>query len=1060
MTRREVTNAMASSPMFFLLLSFLLSVIHAESSVPRYNTTAGPLAGRLNVHLVPHTHDDVGWLKTVDQYFIGSNNSIQVASVQYILDTVMEKLLENPDRKFIYVEQAFFQRWWRQQDFRKQGLVRQLIRRGQLEFINGGWCMHDEATTHYIDMIDQTTLGHRYLKDIFGVIPRVAWQLDPFGHSAVQGYLLSAEAGFDAVFFARADYQDIAKRRIDRSMEFIWRGSKSLGSTAEVFGGAMHHHYDPPEGFRYDIKDPDPPIQDDPFMYDVNVKERVDAFVEASLSQAEQFRTNHVMWAMGEDFAYSNAQTWFKNMDKLIHYVNADGRVNAFYSTPSLYVNSKHEANETWPIKTGDFFPYANDVHNFWTGYFTSRPTFKGYVRSSSAFLQTVRQLEVFIGRKKHGLTTDSLEEAMAIVQHHDAVSGTERQHVSNDYAKRLHIGEMEAQHIFVRALESLTVNLSQTPSEILDTEILRPESRNMREVEKEKASAAHESFLKLKRCPLLNISHCPPSQVDLSSGKTLVVVIYNPLAWNRKEIVSFPVLNKAVSVKDGNGVSIPSQVTSVGHLSTSQRLFYTEAYEGTKASHKQPAPYNLYFEVDVPPLGISTYFVSSSQPNLQGTAVAGKEENLLNNDMEMVTIGGYKRGIKLTFSKTTGLLTDMDSGDNNKIEQGLLWYNGSNGIEAGPQASGAYIFRPNSSNPYPLWSTDSPVTLKVVRGPLVEEVRQKFSSWASQVVRTFPGKTHAEVQYSIGPIPIDDDFGKEVISRFNTTISSGRIFYTDSNGRDYLKRVVDTREDWELNVTDPVAGNYYPVNAGIYLTDGTKDFSILVDRSIGAASLRDGHVELMLHRRLLYDDHKGVGEALNETVCVKKPPHCQGLTVTGKYYVQLAPSQEAARWRRQLTQRVLMPLQLAFTEEEADVGSGWKDKHSIRFSASEGFELPPNVVIITLQELDNKRVLLRLAHIFEIGEDTELSTIATVDLKKLFAQFEIIEVVEMSLTANQKKESMSPLQWNVEGEDITRKGEIEKESLLRGKPHKEGVSVVELGPMEIRTYSLALSPK
>lgn len=28
------------------------------------------------------------------------------------------------------------------------------------------------------------------------------------------------------------------------------------------------------------------------------------------------------MWTMGEDFAYEYANTWFKQIDKLIHYVN------------------------------------------------------------------------------------------------------------------------------------------------------------------------------------------------------------------------------------------------------------------------------------------------------------------------------------------------------------------------------------------------------------------------------------------------------------------------------------------------------------------------------------------------------------------------------------------------------------------------------------------------------------------------------------------------------------------------------------------------------------------
>ena len=53
------------------------------------------------------------------------------------------------------------------------------------------------------------------------------------------------------------------------------------------------------------------------------------------------------MWTMGEDFAYENANTWFKQMDKLIHYVNKDSYVNALYSTSMIYNLQKHAANES-----------------------------------------------------------------------------------------------------------------------------------------------------------------------------------------------------------------------------------------------------------------------------------------------------------------------------------------------------------------------------------------------------------------------------------------------------------------------------------------------------------------------------------------------------------------------------------------------------------------------------------------------------------------------------------------------------------------------------------------
>jgi len=55
--------------------------------------------GFVNVHLIPHTHDDVGWLKTVDQYFYGKKNEIQVAAVQHIIDSVVEELAKKPQRR-------------------------------------------------------------------------------------------------------------------------------------------------------------------------------------------------------------------------------------------------------------------------------------------------------------------------------------------------------------------------------------------------------------------------------------------------------------------------------------------------------------------------------------------------------------------------------------------------------------------------------------------------------------------------------------------------------------------------------------------------------------------------------------------------------------------------------------------------------------------------------------------------------------------------------------------------------------------------------------------------
>lgn len=996
----------------------LASVV--ESMFTTYNTSAKIVPGKLNVHLVAHTHDDAGWLKTVDQYYVGSNNSIQGACVQNILDSLMPALMADKNRKFVYVEQAFFERWWREQSEAVQNIVKDFVKSGQLEFINGGMVMHDEAATHYIDMIDQTTLGHQFLKKEFGVTPRVGWQIDPFGHSAVQAYLLGAEVGFDSLFFARIDYQDREKRMAEKSLEVVWQGSKSLGATAQIFTGAFWQgNYEPPDGFHFEVNDDSPIVQDDPTLFDYNVEDRVNAFVAAAMSQANVTRTNHIMWTMGTDFKYQYAHTWFRQMDKLIHYVNLDGRVNALYSTASIYTDAKYATQESWPTKTDDFFPYADRVNAYWTGYFTSRPALKRYVREMSGYYMAARQLEYFIGRSKSGPNTDTLADALAIAQHHDAVTGTEKQHVADDYAKRLSIGYQEAEAVVASSIGCLTQRSS--------------------------ATGCQNPMTKFQQCPLINISYCPASETDLSHGKNLIVVVYNPLGWKREDIIRIPVKNEDVVVRDYEGREIESQILPISDVQLSINNFHLASYLGVTV--RDAPKYWLAFAASVPPLGFSTFTVSGVKgAKLTRSSVYTSQGN------KKFSFDIGSETLKLTLSEKSGKLTYQNKQRNlgkKTVEVSYGFYPGYNGTEKDPQASGAYVFRPNGTY---VMQSKGKIQSTVMRGPLIDEVHQQINSWIHQITRVYKNKEHVEVEYMVGPIPVEDGIGKEVVAKLSTGMQSNKTFYTDSNGRDFIERIRDYRSDWDLQVNQPVAGNYYPVNLGIYLHDDISEFSVLVDRSVGGSSILDGQIELMLHRRLLKDDGRGVAEALNETVCAQDK--CVGLTVQGKYYFKIDRLGEGAKWRRSFGQQIYSPLLLAFSEQDED---NWFISHTPMFSGMDSsYSLPENVAMITLQELDDGNILLRLAHLYEVGEDKDLSSMANVELKKLFPSKKIGKVMETNLSANQERAEMEKkrLVWKSQGSSA----KVSK--VMRGGPIDPIELILELGPMEIRTLLIEFSHK
>ena len=78
---------------------------------------------------------------------------------------------------------------------------------------------------------------------------------------------------------------------------------------------------------------------------------------------------------------------------------------------------------------------FSDRPYSYWTGYYVSRASLKGYVRTRSALLHTVNEYFT-LSQLSHNVSghlesINVLERAMGVAQHHDAVAGTEKQHVA-----------------------------------------------------------------------------------------------------------------------------------------------------------------------------------------------------------------------------------------------------------------------------------------------------------------------------------------------------------------------------------------------------------------------------------------------------------------------------------------------------------------------------------------------------------------------------------------------------------------------------------------------------
>lgn len=711
--------------------------------------------------------------------------------------------------------------------------------------------------------------------------------------------------------------------------------------------------------------------------------------------------------------------------------------VNVFYSTPACYLYSLNRAQLVWTTKEDDFLPYASDPWAYWTGYYTSRPAQKYYIRKSSNFLQAVKQMTSFSQCQEPECrgpggncvlishtgansgecqrSVDPLRRAVAVNQHHDAVTGTEKQHVNDDYILRLHTAEESGKSAFEKSLRWT-------------------------------GAADGHVF-----CPRLNMSECSITE----NSQQFIVYVYNPLAHARSHWLRLPVDNGHYTVLSPNGTKIASQLVPIA-----------EAVIGLSGRRSSSWNDLVFPASDLPPLGYRAYLVTRETSASPHTSVRSKV-TIPSDCSRPIVVKNDRLKLALDCNDHSVSATNR-VGRQPEVKLSMMWYKGygnaSEHWNETDRPTGAYIFHPiGNARRISVHST------KLVDGPLVSEFQQTYEgNWASKTVRIYHNSDHVEADWVVGPIPHEDGVAKEVILRYDSTVRSGDLFYTDSNGRQMIERRRNHRPTWNLNLTEPVASNYYPVTTRIDLRDRNSQMTVITDRTQGGTSLKSQQMELMLHRWTVEDDGFGVGEPLNEMEFGK------GLMVRGHHWIipvslhgRKQPS--AAELSRTLSQQMARQPILTFVDASNISRNNWKQMATTEFSGAAAV-LPANLHVLTLETVqcgrqqhdDDNRVLqtdhcgdnqwqllLRLEHIYQTDEHAELSQPATVNIQDLLPTFDLIGISEQGLAADRSiREAKDRLPWRHTGPN--------EAAPCLSTPDYSTPFVVTLCPMEIRTFLLS----
>ncbi|KAM4532721.1 alpha-mannosidase 2 [Fundulus diaphanus] len=815
----------------------------------------------LELFLVPHSHNDPGWLKTFEGYYEDQT--------RHILDNMLVKLGEDSRRKMIWAEISYFSRWWSDIDDQKRALVRRLVEAGQLELVTGGWVMADEANSHYFALVDQLMEGHQWLQTHLGVAPSSGWAIDPFGHSPSMAYLLKG-AGLNNMVVQRVHYSIKKHFARQRTLEFLWRQSWDSSSRSDITCHMMpFYSYDVPHtcgpnpavccqfdfhrlpGGRVSCpwRIPPQPITDQ------NIEDRALLLLDQYRQKSRLFRSPVLLVPLGDDFRYVESREWdaqFNNYQKLFDYFDQhpELHIKARFGTLSDYFAALHHrlstAGTSLPTLRGDFFTYADRDDHYWSGYFTSRPFYKRLDRTLESTLRATeilftltlaemrrlhdegRWVEGFPAGEHYQRLTEG-RRSLALFQHHDAVTGTGRDPVVIDYGTRLFHAILNLRQVLLSSAQWL---------------LLLDKSQYHKDQSK--------SFLQMDE--VISAQDALPEKTTLKlSDEPRSLIVYNPTEQLRSTVINLVVDSPDAGIIDSKtGRPIAAQISAVW-------------VEPSKASAET---FQLSFVAELPPLSLIVYHVikspAGSAPRARyivhrrGNPPPVHSEHFQVSRLEGAEVNTplslTNKHLQIWSSPETGLLQKvrLQSGLVRQVQVQFLWY----GTRTSGDKSGAYLFLPGGEGPQ-VYSSSEPPLVRVTRGPIFSDITSCYPHF-THTVRLYHLEGHAGKSLEVSnTVDIRSEGNRELAMRLVSDVASGNRFYTDLNGFQMQQR----RTLEKL----PLQANFYPMTSASFLQDSSSRLSLLSAQSQAAASLRSGELELVLDRRLQQDDNRGLGQGVTD---------------------------------------------------------------------------------------------------------------------------------------------------------------------------------------------------